>query len=220
MLYELAFFLNLLSFETAFEALQKHKQQSENPRILVNTLGDSLLDGGKQLEQFYKQFEEAFGAIGYFPKDLKLFQGASSNHVAGALRDIIGELISSHNDDTEQGEFVEQIWRAACTLHLTATFQHVSTLGSSWEEEIAPMLYQAMDVGSTEVFDSVYRVYKGDEHIGGHGMLVEVQRITDSSYHVRQFNSGNGLGNHVTWRVSPSGSRRALFRLCRHARSE
>ena len=36
-------------------------------------------------------------------------------------------------------------------------------------------------------------------------MLVEVQKTTDSSYHVRQFNSGNGIENHVTWRVSTSG---------------
>ena len=55
------------------------------------------------------------------------------------------------------------------------------------------MLYQAIDVGSTEVFDSGYRVYKGDEYIGGHNMLVEVQKTTDSSYHVRQFNSGDGI---------------------------
>ena len=63
----------------------------------------------------------------------------------------------------------------------------------AWEEEFAPMLYQAIDVGSTEVFDSEYRVYKGGEYIGGHNMLVEVQKTTDSSYHVRQFNSGDGI---------------------------
>ena len=40
----------------------------------------------------------------------------------------------------------------------------------------------------------------------GHNMLVEVQKTTDSSYHVRQFNSGDGITNHVTWRVSTSGS--------------
>ena len=68
------------------------------------------------------------------------------------------------------------------------------------------MLYQAIDVGSTEVFDSAYNVYKGDEYIEGHDMLVEVQKTTDSSYHVRQFNSGDGIENHVTWRVSTSGS--------------
>ena len=62
--------------------------------------------------------------------------------------------------------------------------------------KIAPMLYQAIDVGSTEVFDSGYNVYKGDEPIGGHNMLVEVQKTTDSSYHVRQFNSGDGIENH------------------------
>ena len=68
------------------------------------------------------------------------------------------------------------------------------------------MLYQAIDVGSTEVFNSGYEVYEGDEYITGHNMLVEVQKTTDSSYHVRQFNSGDGIGNHVTWRVSTSGS--------------
>ena len=55
------------------------------------------------------------------------------------------------------------------------------------------MLYQAIDVGSTEVFDSEYNVYEGDEYIDGHNMLVEVQKTTDSSYHVRQFNSGDGI---------------------------
>ena len=44
------------------------------------------------------------------------------------------------------------------------------------------------------------------DELTGHNMLVEVQRTTDSSYHVRQFNSGNGIENHVTWRVSTSGS--------------
>ena len=55
------------------------------------------------------------------------------------------------------------------------------------------MLYQAIDVESTEVFNSEYWVYKGDEYIEGHTMLVEVQKATDSSYHVRQFNSGDGI---------------------------
>ena len=54
------------------------------------------------------------------------------------------------------------------------------------------MLYQAIDVGSTEVFDSAYDVYEGDKRITGHNMLVEVQKSTDSSYRVRQFNSGDG----------------------------
>ena len=62
------------------------------------------------------------------------------------------------------------------------------------------MLYQAIDVGSTEVFDSEYGVYKGDERIGGHNMLVEVQKTTDSSYHVRQFNSGDGIEESQKWR--------------------
>ena len=79
LLYELAFFLNLISFETAFEALRKHRQESRYTKVLVNTLGDSLLDGGKQLGQFYEQFETAIETIGYSPKDLKMFEGAASS---------------------------------------------------------------------------------------------------------------------------------------------
>ena len=70
------------------------EKKARYTRVLVNTLGDSLLDGGKQLGQFYEQFETAIGAIGYSPKDLKMFQGASSSDVAGAFRDIVGKLIS------------------------------------------------------------------------------------------------------------------------------
>ena len=191
--YELAFFLKLISFETAFEVLGKHREEGRYTSMLVNTLGDSFLDGGKQLGQFYEQFEAAFETIGYSPKNLQVFQGATSSNVAGALRDIIGELISIKNYGHRQREFVEKMWRAACTLHLTAALRDVSPLEtSSWEEKFAPMLYQAIDVGSTEVFDSAYKVYKGGEYIGGHAMLVEVQKTTDSSYSVRQFNSGNG----------------------------
>ena len=62
LLYELAFFLNLISFETAFEALRKHREESRYTKVLVNTLGDSLLDGGQQLGQFYEQFETAIGS--------------------------------------------------------------------------------------------------------------------------------------------------------------
>ena len=47
LLYELAFFLNLISFETAFEALRKHREEGRYTKVLVNTLGDSLLDGGE-----------------------------------------------------------------------------------------------------------------------------------------------------------------------------
>ena len=94
LVYELAFFLNLISFETAFEALRKHREEGRYTKVLVNTLGDSLLDGGKQLGQFYEQFETAIGTIGYSPKDLQMFEGVASSNVAGALRDIIGELIS------------------------------------------------------------------------------------------------------------------------------
>ena len=128
--------------------------------------------------------------------------------MAGVFRDIIGELISIKKYDTEQGEFVKRMWRAACTLHLTATLQHVSgQRGASWEEEFAPMLYQAIDVGSTEVFNSGYWMYKGGKRIDGHDMLVEVQKTTDSSYHVRQFNSGNGIrSNHKKWEESTSRS--------------
>ena len=217
MLYELAFFLNLISFETAFEALRKHREEGRYTKVLVNTLGDSLLDGGKQLGKFYKQFETAIGAIGYSPKDLQTFEGAASSEVAGAFRDIIGKLISTKKYGTEQREFVKRMWRAACTLHLTATFQHISGQGSSWEEEFAPMLYQAIDVGSTEVFNSAYRVYKGDKYIGGHNMLVEVQKTTDSSYHVRQFNSGDGIRESRKMAGEHLWLGRALFKLRRHA---
>ena len=75
LLYELAFFLNLISFETAFEALRKHRQEGRYTKVLVNTLGDSLLDGGKQLGKFYEQFETAIETIGYSPKDLQMFEG-------------------------------------------------------------------------------------------------------------------------------------------------
>ena len=126
--------------------------------------------------------------------------------MTGAFRDIIGELILVKKYGTEQREFVERMWRAACTLHLTAAFQAVSGQGIFWKYMFAPMLYQAIDAGSTEVFDSGYDVFKGREFIEGHNMLVEVQKAPDSSYHVRQFNSGDGLRNHVTWRVSTSGS--------------
>ena len=47
------------------------------------------------------------------------------------------------------------------------------------------------------------RVYKGGEYIEGHNMLVEVQKTTDSSYHVRQFNSGDGIENHKKWEEAP-----------------
>ena len=123
LLYELAFFLNLISFETAFEVLRKHREERRYTEVLVNTLGDSLLDGGKQLGQFYEQFETAIEAIGYSPKDLQTFEGVASSDVAGVLRDIIGKLISVKNYGTEQREFVKRMWRAACTLHLTATFR-------------------------------------------------------------------------------------------------
>ena len=77
LLYELAFFLKLISFEAALGALRKHKQESGYTKILVNTLGDSLLDGGKQLGQFYEQFESSIETIGYSLKDLKMLQGVS-----------------------------------------------------------------------------------------------------------------------------------------------
>ena len=195
--YELAFFLKLIPFETAFEALRKHRQESRYTNVLVNTLGDSLLDGGEQIGQFYEQFETAIRAIGYSPEDLQTFEGVLSGEMAGAFRNIIGELISIKKYAPRQREFVKRMWRAACTLHLTATFRHVFGRGRRWEEEFAPIFYQAIDVGSIEVFDSGYEVYEGDEHIGGHNVLVEVQKTTDSSYHVRQFNSGSGIrSNH------------------------
>ena len=191
--YELAFFLKLISFETALEALRKRREKSEYTRVLVNILGDSLLDGGKQFDQFYEQFETASGAIGYSLKVLQKFEQVVSSDVAGAFRDIIGELISVKKYGPEQRVFMERMWRATCTLHLAAILQYQWVL---WDEEFASMLYRAIDVGSTEVFDAGYKMYDDDKFIGGHNMLVEVQKSTESSYHVRQFNSENKMCGH------------------------
>ena len=55
-------------------------------------------------------------------------------------------------------------------------------------------------MGKTEVFDSEYSVFKETgEYIEGHAMLVEVKRISDTHYRVRQFNSGDGIENHMKW---------------------
>ena len=74
LLHELAYFLNIIPFESSFEALRKHKQKGDYSTILTNILGDSLLDGGKHLEEFYKQYDTAVGTIGYLPKDLQAFE--------------------------------------------------------------------------------------------------------------------------------------------------
>ena len=74
------------------------------------------------------------------------------------------------------------------------------------------MLYQAIEVGSTEVFNSGYSVYKETgEYVEGHAMVVEVQRTSDTLYRVRQFNSGDGIDNHKEWQGStPSPVKRYL----------
>ena len=205
LLHELAYFLNLIPFESVFEALRGYKQEGDYSRILANVLGDSLLDGGKRLEKFYKQFDTAIGAIGYSPKDLQAFEGLSENDMAGLLRDTTGELMFSAGSNSGKQTFAKRVWRAACTLHLTAIFQASFRVGKRWEEEFAPQFYQAIEVGSTEVFNSSYRVYdERGEYIGGHGMLVEVMKIGDK-YRVKQFNSGNGIEtNHKKWQGSTS----------------
>ena len=123
LLHELAYFLNLISFESSFEALRKHKQEGDYSRILTNILGDSLLDGGKRLEEFYKQYDTAIGTIGYLPKDLQAFEGLSGSDMAGVLRDTTGELLFSAASNGGKQIFAKKMWRAACTLHLTAIFQ-------------------------------------------------------------------------------------------------
>ena len=153
LVYELAFFLKLISFETAFKVLRKHRQDGRYTGVLVNTLGDSLLDGGEQLDKFDEQLETTFETIGYSPEDLQTFEGVAASSVAGTFRDIVGELIFDKKYGPKRQEFVERMWRAACTLHLTAFLQSVTGQRGIWEEEFAPALYRAIDVGSTEVFD-------------------------------------------------------------------
>lgn len=215
LLYELAYFLNLLPFETSFEVLHEYKQQGKYSNILVNILGDSLLGGGKHLHQFYEQFETAIGVIGYLPKDLLKLQGIHTKFISGAFRDIIGELISKKHYDSERQEFMKRMWRVACTLHLSATLQSRTLQArpgekNRWQEKYAPAIYQAIEVGSKEVFNSEYETYdEYDEHIGGHIMLVEVERTSDTLYRVKQFNSGNGISvNHKRWQGSTPGSGR------------
>lgn len=207
LLYELAYFLKLLPFETAFEALQTHKQKAGHSRILANILGDSLLDGGKSLIEFYRQFDTAVSTIGYLPADLQILEGANSAGVAGTLRDIIGGLLSEKNYSEERQKFVRRMWRAACTLHLSGALQ-VTTFRDSvkedyWQEKYAPEIYRAIEVGNAEVFDSGYEIYnKDNEYISGHAMVVEVRRISEEHYHVKQFNSGSGIRNHKKWKGS------------------
>lgn len=200
LMHELAYFLKLLSFETSFEALRVHKQQLDSPNVLVNTLGDSILDAGRSLEQFYKQFETTISTIGYLPKDVKAFEGVRDEEMAGTLRDIIGEFLAGGNHSPEKRTFMIKMWRAACTLHLSTNLQHDYRRGNSWKNMIAPVLYPAVEVGSTELFNSVYITSDEKEH----EMLVEVQRTSDATYRVRQFNSGSGINaNHKKWQRDP-----------------
>ena len=154
-MYQLAYFLNLISFEDSVETLGTHdQQQGYDSKVLVNILGDSLLDGGERLERFYEQFDTAISTIGYLPKDLMKFKGASSMDMARAFRNIIAGLVTRNDQSTEQYDFVKRMWRAACTLCLTARFQSLYGKTARWEEEFAPKIYQAIEVGSTEVFNS------------------------------------------------------------------
>ena len=205
LLHELAYFLKLISFESVFEALRGYKQEGDYSRILTNVLGDSLLDGGKRLEEFYKQYDTAIGTIGYLPKDLQAFEGLSENDVAGLLRGAASELLFSTEFNSGKQIFAKRVWRTACTLHLTAIFQKSFGKGKRWEEEFAPQLYQAIEVGSTEVFNSSYDTLSPSGlSIGGHAMLVEVTKTGDKHYRVKQFNSGNGIDNHKEWQGSTS----------------
>ena len=109
LLHELAYFLNLLPFEITFQALRMHRQREKYSKTLTNILGDSLLDGGTRLNEFYEEFETSFGSIGYSPEDLLKFEGAPSIYMAGVFRDIIGELIArGHYKTKEQQAFVER----------------------------------------------------------------------------------------------------------------
>ena len=206
-LHELAYFLNLLSFETSLEVLQTRYQQDGYSRTLVNILGDSLLDGGRRLNEFYEHFEASIKAIGYLPKDLQEFEGALSKSITDSFRYITGKVASNCDYDTEHGRFVKRMWRATCTLHLSAVLQAFS-IGQKylWDERFAPMLYNAIEEGSTEVFDSTYVHMPPDARVNGHDMLVEVKRICGAHYHVRQFNSGSGINNHAILQGSAPGS--------------
>ena len=191
--YELAYFLNLISFKTSFAVLRAHRQHANHARILTNILGDSLLDGGKLLSQFYAQFETAVSTIGYLPEDLQEFEGIPEDDMAGTFRDTISDLVTKDYPGAGQSKLVKRMWRAACTLHLTATFQRAFGKERLWEKDFAQTFYQAIEVGKTEVFNSTYGTYNEDDiRTGGHNMLVEVRRPSDTRYQVKQFNSGDG----------------------------
>jgi hypothetical protein len=93
------------------------------------------------------------------------------------------------------------MWRAACTLHLTAIFQDDPREGKRWEEEVAPIFYQAIEVGSIEVFGSRYKIQdESGRRLAGHSMLVEVERTSETRYRIGQFNSGKGIRFHKVWK--------------------
>ena len=48
------------------------------------------------------------------------------------------------------------MWRAACTLHLTAIFPIFSRTGYLWEDKFAPLFYHGIEVGRIEVLGSKY----------------------------------------------------------------
>ena len=206
LLHELAYFLNIIPFESVFEALRGYKQEGDYSAMLANVLGDSLLDGGKRLEEFYKQYDTAIGTIGYLPKDLQAFETSHGSDMAEVLRDTAGELFFNAAFNSGKQIFAKRVWRAACTLHLTAIFQEIFGVGKRWEGEFASQFYQAIEMGSVEVFNSSYRrLDPSGSFIDGHNMLVEVMKIGDK-YRVKQFNSGDGINNHKKWQRSTSSS--------------
>ena len=125
--------------------------------------------------------------------------------MAEVLRDTTGELLFNAASNGGKQIFAKRVWRAACTLHLTAIFQKSFGVGKRWEEEFASQFYQAIGVGSIEVFNSSYHLLDpSGSYIGGHNMLVEVTKIGDK-YRVKQFNSGDGIGaNHKKWQGGTS----------------
>ena len=77
-LYQLAYFLNLISFEDSVETLGTHdQQQGYDSKVLVNILGDSLLDGGKHLESFMNNSKWLSALSDMRPSYLQEFEGVS-----------------------------------------------------------------------------------------------------------------------------------------------
>ena len=205
LLHELVYFLNLISFESSFEALRKHKQEGDYSRILANVLGDSLLDGGKRLEEFYKQYDTAIGTIGYSPKDLQAFEGLSGVGMARILRDAASELMFSTGSNGGKTnickEGVESCLYFTSDCNLPKDFWCRKTLGGRICTTTLPS-YRGGEV--LKFLTRVMHVLDpSGSFVGGHAMLVEVTKIGDK-YRVKQFNSGNGIDNHKEWQGSTS----------------